>query len=59
MNTAESSGKGTGNEFLSYMMANQKNTSIFPQEWFSGDHHEIGIGYNNWLDSISINTPGD
>jgi hypothetical protein len=41
------------------MMANQKNTSIFPQEWFSGDHHEIGIGYNNWLDSISINTPGD
>ena len=58
-NTADSSGKGTGNEFLSYMMANQKNTSIFPQEWFSGDHHEIGIGYNNWLDSISINTPGD
>jgi hypothetical protein len=59
VNTADSSGKGTGNEFLSYMMANQKNTSIFPQEWFSGDHHEIGIGYNNWLDSISINTPGD
>ena len=59
VNTAESSGKGTGNEFLSYMMAKQKNTSIFPQEWFSGDHHEIGIGYNNWLDSISINTPGD